>query len=94
MKKKIIGICMMAAIALAAGWNINQSKNDAALSDLALSNVEALASNENYNGYCTMHTPCFDNYGNPTGKHTASSYHGPNCSGSYHNHACSSCNRV
>lgn len=38
---------MIAAIALAAGWNITQSKKDIILSDLALSNVEVLAQKEN-----------------------------------------------
>ena len=46
MKKKILGIVVMAAVALTAGWNINQSDNDIKLSDLALDNVEALASGE------------------------------------------------
>lgn len=47
MKKKILGITMMAAIALAAGWNFSQNENNVLLSDLALSNVEALASEIN-----------------------------------------------
>lgn len=46
MKKKIFGAVIIAAMALAAGWNFNQSKNEVALSDLALANVEALASGE------------------------------------------------
>ncbi|WP_455630193.1 NVEALA domain-containing protein [Parabacteroides sp.] len=46
MKKRIIGIAVMAAVALTTGWNINQSENDIKLSDLALDNVEALASGE------------------------------------------------
>ena len=46
MKKKILGIAVMATVALAAGWNINQSNNDIQLSDLAVNNVEALASGE------------------------------------------------
>lgn len=32
MKKKILGIAVMATVALAAGWNINQSNNDIQLS--------------------------------------------------------------
>jgi hypothetical protein len=43
MKKKILGVAIVAAIALVSGWNINQSKSDVALSDMALANVEALA---------------------------------------------------
>ncbi|WP_300761230.1 NVEALA domain-containing protein [uncultured Parabacteroides sp.] len=46
MKKKIFGAVIIAAMALAAGWNFNQSKNEVALSDLALANVEALARDE------------------------------------------------
>lgn len=46
MKKKIFGVALIAAMALAAGWNFNQSKNEVDLSDLALANVEALARKE------------------------------------------------
>ena len=44
MRKKILGIAVMAVVAVAAAWNINQSENEIKLSDLALDNVEALAS--------------------------------------------------
>ena len=50
MKKKIFGVALIAAMALAAGWNFNQSKNEVELSDLALANVEALASGEDTSG--------------------------------------------
>ena len=46
MRKKILGIAVMAVVAVAAAWNINQSENEIKLSDLALDNVEALASGE------------------------------------------------
>lgn len=46
MKKKIIGVAVVAAMALTAGWNYNQSNNEMAMSDLALANVEALANRE------------------------------------------------
>ncbi|MCD8138056.1 MAG: NVEALA domain-containing protein [Parabacteroides gordonii] len=46
MKKKILGVAIIAAIAVTAGWNFNQSKNEINLSDLAIANVEALASGE------------------------------------------------
>lgn len=46
MKKKIFGAALIAAMALTAGWNFNQSKNETLLSDLAIANVEALASGE------------------------------------------------
>ena len=42
MRKKILGIAVMAVVAVAAAWNINQSENEIKLSDLALDNVEAL----------------------------------------------------
>ncbi len=50
MKKKILGIAVMVVVALTVGWNINQSENDIKLSDLALDNVEALASGEGGGG--------------------------------------------
>lgn len=50
MRKKILSAALMAAVALAAGWNINRSNNDILLSDLALNNVEALASGESGGG--------------------------------------------
>ncbi|MDH6313626.1 hypothetical protein M2137_002416 [Parabacteroides sp. PFB2-10] len=45
MKKKIIGLVMVAAIA-AAGWNVYQSGSQVSLSELGLANVEALAQDE------------------------------------------------
>ena len=46
MKKKLISAAFMVAIALTAGYNVYNSQNKVALSDLALDNVEALASGE------------------------------------------------
>ena len=43
MKKKLIGVAVVAAIAVTAGWNFNQSRNEMKLSELGLANVEALA---------------------------------------------------
>ena len=43
MKKIIFSVAVLAAIALGSGWYIAQSENEVNLSDLALSNVEALA---------------------------------------------------
>ena len=43
MGKKIIGVIAFAAIAVAAGWNLNLSKNETQLSELTLKNIEALA---------------------------------------------------
>lgn len=52
MKKKIVGVAIIAAMAVAAGWNFNQSKNEVELSDLALANIEALAKCERLLGHC------------------------------------------
>lgn len=46
MKKKLISAAFVVAIALTAGYNVYNSQNKEALSDLALDNVEALASGE------------------------------------------------
>ena len=46
MGKKIIGVIAFAAIAVAAGWNYQQNKQEVELSDLALENIEALARDE------------------------------------------------
>jgi hypothetical protein len=43
MKKKILSIAFVAAIAVAGAWNFMQSQDEVTLSDLALENVEALA---------------------------------------------------
>lgn len=48
MKKKIIGIISVVAIAVVAGYNVYTSQNNAKLSDLVLANVEALADNGEY----------------------------------------------
>lgn len=46
MKRKIFGAALIAAMALAAGWNFNQSKKEVELADLTVANMEALAHNE------------------------------------------------
>lgn len=53
MKKKIMGIIAVAAIAAVVGYNVHASHNNVKLSDLALANVEALAGNESS---ATTHT--------------------------------------
>ena len=55
MKKRILGAALLVAIAVAAGWNYNQSRNEAPLSDLALANAEALAQGETDWGNCTYY---------------------------------------
>lgn len=49
MKKKIFGAALIAAMALAAGWNYQQNKQSVELSALTKANVEALARNESGN---------------------------------------------
>lgn len=51
MKKKIFGAVLIAAMAVTAGWNFNQSKNEMGLSDLALApNQQKFAVAEIYGG--------------------------------------------
>ena len=57
MKKKLFSIVIVAAVAAATGWNYNQSSNEITLSDVALSNVEALANGES-SGDFTSSTDC------------------------------------
>lgn len=53
MKKNILGIAILAIVALATGWNISQNNNKIQISDLALDNIDALASGESGSGYCS-----------------------------------------
>lgn len=46
MRKKIFGAVLIAAMAVAAGWNYQQNKQSVELSDLAMANMEALADPE------------------------------------------------
>ena len=45
MRKKILGIAVMAVVAVAAAWNINQSENEIKLSDIAVTLGEDVLSN-------------------------------------------------
>ena len=55
MKKKLMGIVTIIAIAAVAGYNVYASRSNVKLSDLALANVEALADGEGTNaGYCYL----------------------------------------
>jgi predicted negative regulator of RcsB-dependent stress response len=66
MKKNLISIFVVVAIAMVAGWNVMQSQSNEALSDVALANVEALAdeggsiacrqSLDRPYEYCNIHT--------------------------------------
>ena len=52
MRKKIFSSVFAIALLATAGWGVNKSmSNEAGLSDLALSNVEALADGESGGGY-------------------------------------------
>jgi hypothetical protein len=57
MKKKVLGIALVAAIAVAGAWNFVQSQDEVNLSNLALENVEALADPEIIVG-----APCIYSY--------------------------------
>jgi hypothetical protein len=58
MRKKILSFAALAGIALVAGWNVSQSMNEVALSDIALENVEALA--DEANGLPNVCCPIWD----------------------------------
>ena len=47
---------ILVVVLLITGLNYNQSQNKTTLSDLALTNVEALANNENYYKPCVVTT--------------------------------------
>ena len=91
-RRKIIVAALILSIVCLGTYFYTQKYNETKLSDLALANVEALAQWEDTpKGYCTMHIPCYDKYGMPTGLYAGFSYSGPNCNGSYHQHTCSNC---
>lgn len=46
MRKKILSVVVITAIAVAACWSINQSRNNVDLSSLGLTNADALARSE------------------------------------------------
>ncbi len=48
--RRLFGIIAIAAVAAVAGWNFSQSQNEVALSDLALTNINALANGEDIDG--------------------------------------------
>lgn len=50
MKKKLLGIMAVAAVAIVAGYNVYISQAGNTLSELALSNVEALARDFEWDG--------------------------------------------
>lgn len=72
MKKRLLSIAFVAAIAVTAGWNFAQSENKVNLCDLALANVEALAESEGGSTDCSTYCKsdyrytCIISYGNGT----------------------------
>ena len=60
MKKNILKVTLVAAFALIAGFNVYNSQKSDVLSDLALANVEALASGEGSGGYTKTSGKCSD----------------------------------
>lgn len=57
MKKKMMGIIAIVAVAIVAGYNVYTSQNDMKLSDLTLNNIEALASSiEKSGNHCRMNS--------------------------------------
>ena len=80
MKKKIFSVALVAVMGLIAGWNVMQSENEVALSDLALSNVEALVRSEadpDWNGFRLAYPSSHP--GGCCERHSSTS----KCSGSY-----------
>lgn len=55
MKKNIIKATLVAVFALFAGYNVHSSMKSDTLSDLALSNIEALAGGESGLGDCATY---------------------------------------
>jgi len=61
MKKVLLSSIFAVALLATAGWGVNKSmSNDAGLSDMALSNVEALANGEVTFPYLCRHTSADD----------------------------------
>lgn len=52
MKHKILGVIAFAAIAVTAGFNYQQNKQKAELSDIVIANIEALANGESSGSSC------------------------------------------
>jgi len=58
MKKKLLGCLAVLAIAAVAAWNVNFNSQKNLMSDIALANVEALASEIIGNPtYCMLYCP-------------------------------------
>ena len=57
MKKKLLGMVVVAVVAIVAGYNVYISQNETKLSDLVLANVEAFAWGGETSGSYYLH-PC------------------------------------
>lgn len=55
MKKKIVIAVFIAAIAIAAGYTMQQNAEKNDMSDIVLANVEALAQGESDAGWCAVY---------------------------------------
>lgn len=55
MKKKILGFTIIATTVIISAWNINRNSHTVSLSDLALDNIEALASGEGSENHSSYH---------------------------------------
>ena len=62
MKKRIFNVGVFVAVALVAGYNVYSSQKSDDMSDMALANVEALASGEGSSGTCRW-SRVYDSYG-------------------------------
>ena len=71
MKKKIMGAIAFIAIAVAAGWNVQQNQNKTEMSDLTLENIEALASGESIEEFCKNCIPTASASSNPASSLTS-----------------------
>ena len=96
MKKNVIKVVFVAAIAMVAGINVFNAQKSEVLSDTVLANVEALADDLETGNvkskYCTIHIRCFDSNGSSTGKYRADSFRGESCSYEVsHDHGCENC---
>ena len=61
MKKKLLGVITIAVVVMFAGYNVYISESDTNMSDLVLSNVEALANSRETTPYdCYMSHCCYN----------------------------------
>lgn len=63
MKLKLFWAAFFVAIAIAAGWNFNQTQNETELSDLTLDNLEAIAEGRGNFPACQKNEGSGDDWG-------------------------------